>query len=380
MKIIEYFKTQKEEDEELNINFLPDGVFIIEQDGKVVDVNDKILEIYGARRYDFVGQYFSNFVEDGLQVLNQVLTEKKVATAKAITKNFAKADNKIYLEINVWRDKESNRVFIIARDNTERRHEQKAINEKYEYVQKIVADKNNFILESSAAILSSLVSITGFSRALLDGIGGAVTEKQEKYLNIINTSSRDLKYDLEKLFNLFELESGKTFYKYKTFNLISLIQSIERIYEKDFKDKKIVFTMDYGNLTQRDCNLDSEIVELILRSVMDIFARFANFGKCSLNIGHPPMDFLKERDFESNNSFDTEKYVLFEAKIADLVFAPDELENIFNIYYKGSNKRPIGLRATFNLLKKYINDFRGDIWVYSKENFGTMITFVLPLR
>ena len=43
-------------------------------------------------------------------------------------------------------------------------------------------NKNDFLLESSGSILSSLVSISGFSRALLDGIGGALSEKQIKYL------------------------------------------------------------------------------------------------------------------------------------------------------------------------------------------------------
>ena len=75
-----------------------------------------------------------------------------------------------------------------------------------------------------------------------------------------------------------------------------------------------------------------------------------------------------------------QKYVLFEAKITDLVFSQDELDNIFDTYHKNSIKRPIGLKATLNLLKMYITDFRGDIWVYSKQNFGTMFTFVLPLR
>ena len=113
---------------------------------------------------------------------------------------------------------------------------------------------------------------------------------------------------------------------------------------------------------------------------MDIFSRFSTFGKCSLNIGHPPVNFLKDRDFAANDSLDTEKYALFEAKITDIVFTQEELDNIFNIYYKSPNKRPIGLRATFNLLKRFVTDFRGDIWVYSKQSFGTMITFVLPLR
>ena len=82
----------------------------------------------------------------------------------------------------------------------------------------------------------------------------------------------------------------------------------------------------------------------------------------------------------ANDSLDTQKYVLFEAKITDLIFNQDELDNIFDTYYKGSIKRPIGLKATLNLLKLYITDFKGDIWIYSKQNFGTMFTFVLPLK
>ena len=89
---------------------------------------------------------------------------------------------------------------------------------------------------------------------------------------------------------------------------------------------------------------------------------------------------MKTRDFSANISQESEKYILVEAKITDLVFNQDELDNIFDTYYKGSVKRPIGLKASLNLLKRYISDFGGDIWVYSKQNFGTMFTFVLPLK
>lgn len=379
MKILNYFKSQKEVGFDLNL--LPDGIFVIEQDGRITDVNNRILEMLDITRFEIIGRYFSSFVQDGLSTLNQILNDKSTAVVKVTYKKEEDdAIPKIFLELAAYRDKVENKVYVTARNITNKERQQKQINEQFDMAKKIIDGKNDFILESSGSILSSLVSISGFSRALLDGIGGILTEKQQKYLSLINTNSNDLKYDLEKLFALFELESGKIEYKYKQFDFINLIRSIERIYEKEFKDKKIVFNLDYSNLNQRDCELDAEIVEQILRSIMDIFSRFSTFGKCSLNIGHPPVNFLKERDFEANDSLDTEKYVLIEAKITDIVFNQEELDNIFNIYYKGPNKRPIGLRATFNLLKRFITDFKGNIWVYSKQNFGTMITFVLPLR
>ena len=378
MKLIEYFKKPKEEE---SFDLLPDGVFTLEQDGKIINVNNKILDIYKTTKFNIIGRYFSDFVENGTTILNKIVQDGSSASVKAIVKNENDDEEKrISFEMTATRDIEAAKVFVCVRNTTNKEKEQKSINEKYAAAQKIIEGKNDFLLESSGAILSNLVSINGFSRALLDGIGGALSEKQEKYLNIINTNSNNLNYDLEKLFALFKLESNKVEYNYKTFDLISLIKSIERVYQKDFKDRKIIFSLDYRALAQRDCYLDYEAVEYMLRCIMDVFFRFSNLGKCSLNIGHPPVDFLKTREFRANDSLDGTNYVLFEAKITDIVFSQEELDNIFNTYYKSLTKRPIGLRATLNILKIYATDFGGDMWVYSKENFGTMITFVLPLR
>ncbi len=375
MKILDYFKGQKED---INFNLLPDGIFTLEQDGKIVDVNTKILEMYGLTRFDILGHYFSDFIENGTSVLNKIVQNGSSASVRALVKN--EETRNIYFEITATRNLETSKVYVCARNITGRQIEHKTMSEKYVVAQKIIEEKNEFLIEASGAILSNIVSINGFSRALLDGIGGALSEKQQKYLNIINTNSKDLNYDLEKLFALFKLESKKVEYNNKGFDLISLIKSIDRVYKKDFQDRKIIFNLDYSTLSQRDCFLDGEVIEYILRCVMDIFLRFSNLGKCSLNIGHPPVDFLRANDFLANDSLDPQKYVLFEAKITDLVFSKEELDNIFDTYYKGTTKRPIGLKATLNLLKLYINDFRGDIWIYSKQNFGTMFTFVLPLK
>ncbi len=366
--------------EKVNTNFdlLPDGIFVLEQDGRIVDVNNKVLEIFKARKFDIIGNYFSDFVEDGTNVLNDILQDNRARQVKSVPK--AKDEMPCLLEVTVNRNLELDNVYVCVRNVTAYKKEQKVITEKYEVAQKIIEGKNEFLIEASGGVLSNLTTICGFSRALLDGIGGALSEKQEKYLKLINTNSKDLSYDLEKLFTLFRAESKKFVYNNKMFDLISLIKSIERVYKKDIEDRKIIFSLDYSKLTERDCYLDSEIVEYILRSIMDIFIRFANLGKCSLNIGHPPVDFLKTMDFEANDSLDSQRYVLVEAKITDLVFSQEELDNIFNTYYKSPIKRPIGLKASLNLLKSYITDFKGDIWVYSKQNFGTMFTFVLPLR
>ena len=72
MKILEYFKSQKEDN---NFNLLPDGIFTLEQDGRVIDVNDKVLEIYKTTRFNVLGRYFSDFVENGTEILNKIVKQ-----------------------------------------------------------------------------------------------------------------------------------------------------------------------------------------------------------------------------------------------------------------------------------------------------------------
>lgn len=382
MSIFDCFKSPKAEN---RFNLLPDGIFVLEQDGKIIDVNDKVLELFKTTRFNILGHYFSDFIENGTSVLDEV-----VKNENRVLVNSTKNENipPLLLELSASRHFETLRVYVCVRKIDEIQQEQmaqdKEIKEKYITAKKIVDGKNDFLVNSSGAILSSLVSIKGFSRALLDGFSGTLNEKQKKYLSIINKNAKDLNYDLEHLFKLFSLESKPIEKKNKVFDIVSLIKSIERVYSKDFKDKKVIFNLNYSQITQRDCFLDSEIVEYILRCIMEIFLRFSNLGKCFLNIGHPPVDFLESWDFRAKDELKSEKYVLFEAKVTDLTLSPEELENIFDAYYKNTAKhapkRPIGLGATFNLLKIYIQNFGGEIKVYSKQNFGTMITFVLPLK
>ena len=191
MKILDYFKGQKED---INFNLLPDGIFTLEQDGKIVDVNTKILEMYGLTRFDILGHYFSDFIENGTSVLNKIVQNGSSASVRALVKN--EETRNIYFEITATRNLETSKVYVCARNITGRQIEHKTMSEKYVVAQKIIEEKNEFLIEASGAILSNIVSINGFSRALLDGIGGALSEKQQKYLNIINTNSKDLNYDL----------------------------------------------------------------------------------------------------------------------------------------------------------------------------------------
>ena len=56
MKILDYLKPVKQE---INLDIMPDAMFTLECDGKIVDVNDKVLKMYNITKFDILGKYSS---------------------------------------------------------------------------------------------------------------------------------------------------------------------------------------------------------------------------------------------------------------------------------------------------------------------------------
>ena len=109
MKILDYFKTSSKE--ENNFNLLPDGIFTLEQDGKVVDVNNKVLEMYGISRFEILGRYFSDFIENGTSVLNKIVKSNTSMTARAIMKD--EEVRNVYFDISATRNAETSKVYDV---------------------------------------------------------------------------------------------------------------------------------------------------------------------------------------------------------------------------------------------------------------------------
>lgn len=359
-------------------NIYPDGIFIVSMDGRILDVNLKVVELYGFSRFDMVGQYFSEYVQGGSSLLNKIVAQKRPSVTKAQT---AKEED-VFIEVAATKDLENDRVFVTIRDVTQNYKMQNMVNGEYEIAKKIIDEKNTFLTEISPEIISSLESVTGFSKALLEGIGGHLVEKQEKYVSIINKNSMDLSFDLEKLFTFFRLESGLYKYEYKTFDMVDLLTNVAKIYEPLFESKKVIFKYDFTAITTRGAYLDPAVVEEAVKNILDISYRSANLGTVTFNAGNPPLEFLSANGFDVSNEDIKKQFVMFEIKDTSFSLTPEQLENVFNPYFvdNSQNKKPIGIKMTYPIVKKHMKYFKGDVWVYSKAGAGTMVCILLPIE
>ncbi len=375
MSIFNFFKKPLKDDV---FTKHPDGMLIVSIEGRIIDANQKAIEMFNCTRYNIVGEFFSSFIDGGSNLLNKIVNTKLPQISKALIQG---QQEDSFFEISASRDEEEQKVYVSLRDTTQSYKVQNMVSGQYEIAKNIIDEKNTYLVNISNEILSQLETIESFSKALMDGIGGVLVDKQLKYINIINKNSSELISDLDKLFSIFRLESNLYQYDFRNFDFVNILNNIVKEYETIFAHKKILFEHNFSSLVSRNCHLDSEVLEMIVKSVLEVFSKNTQAGKITFNVGNPPVAFLEGHDFEGKISQEPSHYALFEMKASELFLEDDELHTIFETYnYNAKNRRPVGMQLSFALIKRFAKYLKGDVWVYSKPTFGTMVAFVLPLE
>ncbi len=373
MKLFDFFFKKPKKDDLFNSH--PDGIFVVESDGKILEVNTRVTELFKASSFDMCGQFFSKYVQGGSSLLNQVVKARSSTVTKALTGT----NEEIFIELTASQNPESGNVYVCIREVTSSYRMQNLINSEFEACKNVVDKKNLYLSSVSSELLSSLNTIVGFSRALLDGIGGELLPKQEKYIQIINKNSTELDYDFSKMLGYFKLESGLTECEATNFDIINHLNTALKPYEDKFRKKMLTLTYDFSSLASRNCFQDPNMIDEIVTSLVDAAYKNMDVGTCSIVAYNPSPELLLTQGIPIHGEGIEKKYIVFEIKDSTTKYNDEELENIKNPYYitQEPNKRAVGVRFTYASVEKYLNKLGGKLWVTSKE--GNVASVLVPV-
>ena len=178
------------------INDLPDAVVFIDSIGEIVQYNKKAQELFGLNYEEFNTVKFDEIIKDGMVHLIE-----SVDFAKPVLATASIPGREFYVELNAT--KRIGGYTASIRDMTKLTGE--ILND--EKTIKFNNEKNAMIAKLEDDIKSPLTSINGFSKGLLDGLGGVLTEKQAKYVKIINNNSEELYIFMYKFLEFSKAES-----------------------------------------------------------------------------------------------------------------------------------------------------------------------------
>ena len=345
---------------------LPDGVIFVASDGKISWTNTKAPLFFQLSKKELMSFYINDLLENGLELIQKASLEHKALVSKV------KGPEK-YLELTA--NNVSDGYVVDLRDSTQNYKTVTSMMVEQESSKKINRDKNNFLLKLSNDLKSPLHSIVGFSQAILDGLGGEVSEKQEKYVKIINKNSCELLFLLEKLFELSSSELGITDKEPKVINAISIINSTVKLNEQLYKEKNLSINITVDENVPRLMRTFEKTYKLLIQNMIETLIRMTDIGVIKISAMPPSPEFLEVHNINPDNDYIVLSFVNSGAGLPD-----NEAETIFEPYavVEKSNKKHLLRSIAMASVKNMVKVLHGVIWTESEVISGTTFNILFP--
>ena len=354
------------------IQQLPDAVLVVNEEGRIIWANREAEFMFGIDMSEEVDYYLDDFVSNGTKLADQSASRRTPVIAGAITKD----EKEFFIELNA--SQLEDQFLITIRDVTA----MTKVLANAEKTGQLNKDKNIMLTKLSHDFKSPLQSIIGFSTALIDGLGGDITEKQAKYVKIINKNASELLYFMEKFFEFSKAESSLVRFELKTFDIVNTVQEIIKSNESSISNKKIEITLDYEELANRPITTDESVIKTVLQNILEISNKLTEIGSINIKLSNPDLETIIKRGVKVINNAESTSYILISIKDTGMGLKETELEGLFEPYtqLEKSNRKNFVRTVSLGTAKTLINKLNGTIWVESEVMKGTTFNIVLPIE
>ena len=357
-----------------DLDMLPDAVLVVAPNGEITDYNEKASKIFTSET--IVNSELLDLFDGGYNMVCDLVK----TGASAVVRSRMNEDEQFF-EISAARFGEKGDIIVGVRDVS---GNQKMLNKlifEHEYVNKVTKEKNSFLSKIAGELTSPLHSINGFSQALLEGLGGEISEKQEKYLRIINKNSAQLLDLISKIVDYSKVESGIYDYEFKNFDFVDLITKIFNDYRTKAEEKGLVLTVDLNNLLKRNCFNDENLIKTALSLLLDNAIASTQNGGVKIEASSPDLEFLEIAGFPIAESANDKSYLMIKITDSGTGLVDNEKDTIFNPYIdveKAIARKSLARNVAMGLVYNLIRLAKGKIWVETESLKGTSYTFVVP--
>ncbi len=351
--------------------YLPDGLIVTDFQGNIVFANSYAKELMKITE----GYNIADVLNVKFSIIEGLISDKVQSVFKVENNN-----SDIYVELSASKIKEENKIVITARNVSQTHKLMKKMLVETESSKKVNRDKNSFIVKLSNDLKSPLHSIEGFSSALLEGLGGELNEKQDKYLNIINKNSKELMFLIDKIIEYSRLEAGLYVWDFKHLDIINTLQNTIRPYKEKLKAKDIALNINVDTITKRTCFIDENALKTIIDTLIDIAEKSTYLGNITIELTHPELEFVEQQEVECPQSATEKSFIQFTISDTGAGMSEAEMENIFDPYYQldAVNKKNMSKSLALAIVRTLISNLHGKIWVESNSMQGSTYTFIIP--
>ncbi len=357
------------------LSSVPDGLMLVDESGSIEWLNEQVCVLLRSDRNVLLKQNIELFIESGLDLIRQATNSTRSVVGHLISD----LSKDLYVEITA---KTANTSYVVAlRDVTQNYKTVTNILVEHECSKRSNNDKNNFLVKLSNELKSPIQSVIGFSQAMIDGLGGAMSERQEKYVKIINKNSSDVLYLLDKIIDLAKTEANLFDYDFQIFDAVNTVQNVLKTFEPLAAAKKIEMSLDTSDVIKKTIFSDENALKLALQNVFETSLNLTDIGSISVRVAHPDQELVEAQGFEVPQEFSEKSYLLISVSDTGAGFVSSDLDILFDPYaqLEKTNKKNIVRSLALTSSKNMIKHLKGNIWIESEPMQGTVYNIIIPV-
>lgn len=362
------------------LSYYPDAVMVVSSSGEILYANANILDLLNISSEELFEKDLLDIFDGGFNLIFNLAKSKD----SAVVRSKLNTEEEIYYEIKASEyEDDDEKTIISVRDVS---NTQKMLNKllfEHEYLNKLTKNKNAFLTKISGELTSPIHSINGFSQAILEGLGGEVNEKQEKYLKIINKNSTQLLDLLNNVLEYTKLESGLYDYEFKNFDIVTLLTNIFSEYKPKADEKKIILNFDLNNLGKRNIYSDENVLKKTLEILLENSITTTDNGSVQVVVSHPDNEYLELAGFNVAPTLPEKSYLMINIIDTGAGIPENDLQNIFDPYVnidKFIAKKAVPKCMEMGIVYNLVRLMKGKIWAESESMKGTSYTIIIPIE
>ena len=371
-----------------------DALMTTDPQGIISDVNQQMMALTGRTRDELIGAPCKKFFTDPVRAdaaIKRALTENKVSNYELTVR--AQNGEETVVSYNAAtfhdRDRKLQGVVAAARDVTELKRFERALQEKNIELEHASRMKSEFLATMSHELRTPLNAIIGFSEALKDGLMGRMSETQHEYIGDIFTSGQHLLSLINDILDLSKVEAGMMTLELEAGDLNSLLSNSLSIVKEKALAQRIQLELETAGdlgLTLLDMRKTKQIVYNLLSNAVKFSANGGRVTLCARRVsrgtvgtlpGAWPVHGFPLADSECNEfleiSVSDGGIGISKENMAKLFLAFSQIDSSLARKFEGTG---LGLA----MVKQLAELHGGTVAVASAEGEGSRFAAWLPLR